>query len=115
MTIRYGARSFNCPMELALDRVGGKWKGLILWHLGDGTMRFNAMRRLFPGMSQKMLTQQLRELEGDGLLTRTVFDEVPPRVEYTLTDAGQAFVPILKAMNAWGQIHLLPKSRFAVE
>jgi DNA-binding HxlR family transcriptional regulator len=111
--IRYANRTYNCAMELSLDRVGGKWKGLLLWHLAEGTLRFNALRRLFPGLSQKMLAQQLRELEGDGLVARTVFDEMPPRVDYALTEAGRAFVPILKAMNAWGQEHLTPQTPIA--
>lgn len=105
--IRYGKRDYNCEMELALDRVGGKWKGLILWHLARGTLRFNEIKRLFPGLTQKVLTRQLRELEDDGLISRVVHPEIPPRVEYSPTEAGAAFAPILHTMNDWGKRHLL--------
>ena len=107
--MRYANRDYNCAMELVLDRVGGKWKGLILWHLGEGTLRFNALRRCFPGLSPKMLTQQLRDLEDDGLLVRSVIGLKPPHVEYSLTAAGHTFIPLLHAMNAWGQTHLRPQ------
>lgn len=107
---RYAGRDYGCAMELVLDRVGGKWKGMILWNLGDAPCRFNALRRRFPGLSQKMLTQQLRELEEDGLVLRKVLSQMPPHVEYALSEAGASFLPLLHAMNAWGQRHLLPRS-----
>lgn len=92
-------------MERVLDRVGGKWKGLILWSLDEHPWRFNALRRKFPGLSQKMLTQQLRELEHDGLINRTVLGTLPPHVEYTLTESGKTFIPVLHFMNDWGKQH----------
>ena len=107
--LKYADRAYNCAMELVLDRVGGKWKGLILWNLGDAPCRFNALRRRFPGLSQKMLTQQLRELEQDGLIDRRVFSQVPPHVEYALSESGKSFLPLLHAMNQWGQHNLLPR------
>jgi DNA-binding HxlR family transcriptional regulator len=92
----------ECPVELTMDVVGGKWKGAILFHLLDGPTRFGALRRLLPRVTQRMLTLQLRELETDGLIHRNVFGEVPPRVEYSLTDFGHSLEPVIMAMQAWG-------------
>ena len=101
--IEYLGKEYNCPMEMTLDLIGGKWKALILWHLAmDGTLRFGELRRLFPKVTQKMLTQQLRELEGDGLVNRDVHAVVPPRVDYSLTATGKSLEPILTALNRWG-------------
>ena len=106
-------KEYSCSMELSLAVIGGKWKPLILWHLRDAaTMRFSALRRAMPAITQKMLTQQLRELESDGLLTRTVFAEVPPRVEYALTDLGRGIIPILEALCRFGKEF---EARFGVE
>jgi DNA-binding HxlR family transcriptional regulator len=106
-------KEYSCSMELSLAVIGGKWKPLILWHLRDvATMRFSALRRAMPAITQKMLTQQLRELESDGLLTRTVFAEVPPRVEYALTDLGRGIIPILEALCRFGHEF---EARFGVE
>ncbi len=93
----------GCAVELTLDIIGGKWKGLILYHLLDGTKRFNELRRLMPSITQRMLTLQLRELEEDGIIHREVFNEVPPRVEYSLTEQGRAIGPILEQMELWGK------------
>ena len=96
-------KEYSCSMELSLAVIGGKWKPLILWYLRDGeTMRFSALRRAMPIITQKMLTQQLRELESDGLITRTVYAEVPPRVEYSLTEFGRTLEPILMDLKHWG-------------
>lgn len=106
-------KEYSCSMELSLAVIGGKWKPLILWHLRDvATMRFSALRRAMPAITQKMLTQQLRELESDGLLTRTVFAEVPPRVEYALTDLGRGIIPILEALCQFGHVF---EARFGLE
>ncbi len=94
-----------CPVDVTLKVIGGKWKPVILWHLSDGPVRFNQMHRLIGGITQKMLTQQLRELESDGLIARTVFPEVPPRVEYRLTEHGRTLNPVLTAMGDWGLAH----------
>lgn len=95
----------ECPVELTLDVIGGKWKGATLFHLIDGPKRFGALRRDLPRVSQRMLTLQLREMEADGLVHREVFPEVPPHVEYSLTEFGQTLVPMILAMKAWGAEH----------
>jgi DNA-binding HxlR family transcriptional regulator len=91
----------RCPIDLAIDVVGGKWKPIILYRLGGGTMRFGELQRAIPAVTQRMLTLQLRELERDGLLSRTVYAEVPPRVEYTLTEPARAMLPILESLGHW--------------
>lgn len=95
--------NFGCPVEATLEVIGGKWKGIILFHLLEERRRFNELRRLMPGVSQRMLTLQLRELERDGVVTRSVYPEVPPRVEYDLTGFGETLRPIIGLMRDWGQ------------
>lgn len=102
MQVVYKNTEYRCSMELTLDLIGGKWKSLILWHLGEKTMRFSELRRTLPQVTQKMLTQQLRELEEDGLISRVVYTQVPPKVEYSLTEAGISLLPILSTLNEWG-------------
>ena len=92
-----------CPVETTLMLIGDKWKVLILRDLRSGTKRFGELKKSVTGISQKVLTSNLRAMEEDGLLTRKVFPEVPPRVEYTLTDLGQSMSPILDAMAEWGK------------
>ena len=92
----------NCPVVATLDMIGGKYKALILWHLVDSTKRFGELRKLIPQATQKMLTQQLRELEEDHLIIRTVYPVVPPKVEYQLSDLGKSIKPVLDAMCKWG-------------
>ena len=91
-----------CPVETTLMLIGDKWKVLILWNLMNGTMRFGELKKSIGTVSQKVLTAQLRDMEEKGLLTRKVYAEVPPRVEYTLTETGYSLKPILDAMWAWG-------------
>src|SRR5437763_15262201 len=93
----------HCPAEATLTVIAGRWKVLILWHLFDGTKRFSELRRCLPGVTQKMLTQQLREMERDGIVGRRVYPEVPPRVEYSLTPAGRTLRPVVDAMCKWGK------------
>jgi DNA-binding HxlR family transcriptional regulator len=95
----------RCPVEATLDVIGGKWKPLILYYLTQGTHRYNALKRLLPHVTPQMLTLQLRELEQDGIVRRTVYAEVPPKVEYSLTDLGRSLEPILLAMLAWGEAY----------
>ncbi len=97
--------SFGCPVEAAIEAIGGKWKGVILYHL-DSTKRFNELQRLMPSITQRMLTKQLRELEDDGIVHRTVYAEVPPRVEYNLTEFGDTLRPILAELEKWGNRYL---------
>lgn len=92
----------DCPVSLTISIIGGKYKALILWHLTGGTKRFSELRKLVPEATAKMLTQQLRELEADGLITRTVYPVVPPKVEYSLTQEGKSLFPILSEMYDWG-------------
>jgi len=99
--IKWNEKQYHCPVEVSMDLLSGKWKCLMLWHLNDGTKRYKELERIVPGVSQKMLTQQLKELEKDGLITRTVYPEVPPRVEYSLTRLGQSAFPILDMMHSW--------------
>ena len=94
--------NLNCPVAATLQLIGGKYKALLLWHLSGKVLRFNELRRLVPEATAKMLTQQLRELERDGLITRTVYPVVPPKVEYALTERGESLFPILQAMYVWG-------------
>lgn len=99
-------KPFNCPIEATLDVLGGKWKVLILWHLNERTLRFAQLQRMIPGVTKKVLTQQLRDLEQDGLIARRVYEQVPPKVEYSLTPYGDSLRPLLQQMCAWGLIHL---------
>ncbi len=94
-----------CPVETTLTLIGDKWKVLILRDLLPGTKRFGELKKSVGGVSQKVLTAQLRDMEASGLLTRTVYAEVPPRVEYTLTELGQSLKPILDAMGTWGEAY----------
>lgn len=96
----------HCPVAATLHLIGGKYKALLLWHLSGKVLRFGELRRLVPEATAKMLTQQLRELEQDGLLTRRVYAVVPPRVEYSLTEKGNSLFPILQAMYNWGSTQL---------
>lgn len=98
--------SYHCPVEATLELIGGKWKALILWHLTGKTLRYNQLHRLLPDATHKMLTQQLRDLEENGLITRRVYPEVPPRVEYSLSPFGETMYPILDAMCNWGKAYL---------
>jgi len=93
----------HCPVSTTLDVLGGRWKPLILFHLGQGPARFNVLRRLIPGVTQRMLTAHLRELESDGVIARKVLAIVPPHVEYSLTALGESLAPILNAMADWGK------------
>ncbi|NQF13757.1 helix-turn-helix transcriptional regulator [Brevibacillus sp. HB1.3] len=92
-----------CPVETTLDVISGKWKGIILYQLLNGTKRFNEFRRLNPGITQFMLTLQLRELERDGIIHREIYKEVPPRVEYSLTEFGSTLEPVIMSMKVWGE------------
>ena len=95
----------GCAVEATLQLIDGKWKGVILWHLLETTLRFGELRRLLPGVTQRMLTNQLRELEADGFVTRRIYAQVPPKVEYSLTDHGRTLGPVLLSLKNWGDAH----------
>lgn len=92
-----------CPVETTLTLIGNKWKVLILRDLLPGTKRFGELKKSLGSVSQKVLTAQLRDMEADGLVTRTVYPEVPPRVEYSLTDLGMSLQPVLNSLQSWGE------------
>lgn len=95
----------GCPVEFTLDVIGGKWKGVLLYHLINGPIRFNEFRRICPTITQRMLTLQLRELEEDGIVHREVYHQVPPKVEYSLTEFGKTLIPILLKLKEWGETY----------
>lgn len=97
---------YYCPVEATIDLIGGKYKAVLLWHLSDGTKRFSEFKRLMPKITEKMLAAQLRALENDGLINRTVYPVVPPKVEYNLSEFGRTFIPVLNAMCDWGSAYI---------
>lgn len=101
-----GDVSYSCGLDAAVDVVGGKWKPLILWALDGETYRFGELRRRVSGVTEKVLVQQLRELEADGIVHREVYGEVPPRVEYSLTPRGRALNAALTPLGEWGAAHM---------
>ena len=102
-------KHLNCPVDATLRLIGGKYKVLILWHLIAGDLRYGALQRIIPQATPKMLTQQLRELEADGLVMRTVYPVVPPRVEYALSEFGRSLKPLLDSMYAWGEGYMVER------
>jgi DNA-binding HxlR family transcriptional regulator len=101
----YKSRLDNCPLTFALNFISGKWRLPIIWALSNnGSMRYNELKRRVEGITNMMLTQSLKELESKGIINRTQFMEVPPRVEYTLTDNGESLIPALKALASWGNM-----------
>lgn len=99
-------KKYNIPVEAALEVIGGKWKVVILCHLIHGKKRTSELKKLMPGITQKMLTQQLRELEEDNVILREVYNQVPPKVEYSLTEYGWSLKTILDSLCAWGERHI---------
>lgn len=99
-------KDFTCPIEVTISLIGGKYKSLIMWHLIEDTLRFSELKRKIPKSTPKMMTQQLRELEENNLIIRTVYPVVPPKVEYKLSEFGRSMVPILQAMFTWGDAYL---------
>lgn len=95
-------RTYTCGFEYTIDMISGRWKSRILWYLSEGTQRYSELRRKLGTITQKMLTQSLRELEENGLVHRTVYPVVPPKVEYTLTEEAEALIPVFKQLQEWG-------------
>jgi len=103
-------RIFHCPVEAILSVIGGKYKCIVLYHLGhEPKLRFSELRKLLPQATSKMLTQQLRELEADGIINREVYPVVPPKTEYSLTEYGRTLTPLMEAMCSWGKEHMADK------
>ena len=100
-------RKTYCPVDYAFQRVGGKYKGRILWYLKDDVLRYGELKRLVEGISAKMLSQALNELEEDELVTRKLYPEVPPRVEYSLTETGSELIPVIDQMRLWGEKQMI--------
>ena len=96
----------NCPVTYTMRMIGGKWKPIIIYLISKGANRFGILHRGINGISKQMLTKQLRELEHDGILTRKIFAEIPPRVEYSISDKGHSLFPIIDAMRIWGETNL---------
>jgi DNA-binding HxlR family transcriptional regulator len=96
----------GCAVEAAVGLIDGKWKSVILFHLLSGTLRFSEIRRIIANVTPRMLTNQLRELEEDGLIVRTVYAQVPPKVEYSLSPLGRSMEPVLLALKGWGDAHI---------
>lgn len=105
--------TYPCSVAATVDVAGGKWKPLVVHYLMSGTKRFGELRRLIGTVTQRSLTLQLRELESDGIVTRVVFAEVPPRVEYTLTEFGRTLAPVLEAMKQWGDAYIARREQSA--
>jgi DNA-binding HxlR family transcriptional regulator len=101
-----GAQQTGCPMTAALNAIGGKWSLICLYWLDSATRRFNELQRLMPDISHKVLTETLRNLEQEGLVCRTDFLEIPPRVEYKISDYGKSVRPLIEAVRLWGRAHL---------
>ena len=99
----------HCPVEATLDIIGGKWKSIILFRVLEETRRFNELRRLIPSLTQRMLTNQLRELEHDGLIVRKIYAQVPPKVEYSISAFGKTLEPVLLALAHWAEKNMLPR------
>ena len=101
------SRTYKCPIDATINLIGGKYKALLLWKLlEDDVCRFNELQRFLSPITSKMLTQQLREMESDGLIIRVVYPVVPPKTEYSLTEFGRSIIPVLDAMNNWGRMYL---------
>jgi DNA-binding HxlR family transcriptional regulator len=96
-------RDYHCALDVTASFIGGKWKAVVLWYLRKEKKRFSALKELIPDITDKMLSLQLRALESDGMIKRTVYPEVPPRVEYELTKEGKSLLPVLEAMAEWGR------------
>jgi DNA-binding HxlR family transcriptional regulator len=100
---RWNEKDYKCPIEVTMDILGGKWRSLIFWHLGQKKLRFGELQKIVPGISKKVLTEHLKNLEKRGFIEREVFPEVPPRVEYSITSKGKKLLEVLKVMEKWGR------------
>ncbi|HYG14934.1 MAG TPA: helix-turn-helix domain-containing protein [Bacteroidia bacterium] len=101
--IELEGHTFYCALDVTMNFIGGKWKTIVLWYIRKGPKRFSELKRLIPPITEKMLSMQLKELEKDGIVSRTIYPEVPPRVEYELTEEGKTLLPLLEEIAAWGR------------
>lgn len=111
--VRHNGRDYACTVEMSFDLLSGKWKAPAICWLAEGTLRFRELERRLPFTSRKVLVQQLRDLEADGIVSRTVYAQVPPRVEYALTERGRKLLPIIRALDQWGTEVLDEEARSA--
>lgn len=100
---RLQSQDFHCALDVTMHFIGGKWKAVVLWYLRNGKKRFSELKELIPDITDKMLSLQLKSLEEDGIIQRTVYAEVPPRVEYAYTEEGRSLIPVVEAIAAWGR------------
>ncbi len=100
---RLEGKEYHCAMDVTMDYIGGKWKTVVLWYLRKDKKRFSELRKLIPNITEKMLSLQLKDLENDGIVKRKVYPEVPPKVEYYLTDFGKTLIPMLEEIAKWGR------------
>ncbi|MDU9375731.1 hypothetical protein McpSp1_03100 [Methanocorpusculaceae archaeon Sp1] len=105
MTKNTRKHPYHCPVEAAFDRIGGRWKASIIWIIGYGSIRYSKIKDTIPNITAHMLSLQLKSLEEDGLIIRTQYEEIPPRVEYCLTESGLALLPILSTLCDWAALH----------
>lgn len=96
-------QEFHCALDVTMHYIGGKWKAVVLWYLRKGKKRFSELRELIPDITDKMLSIQLKALEEDGIISRRLYPEVPPRVEYEFTEEGKSLIPLVEAIAAWGR------------
>ena len=96
-------KEYHCAMDVTMDYIGGKWKTVVLWYLRKDKKRFSELKRLIPNITEKMLSLQLKDLENDGIVKRKIYAEVPPKVEYYLTDFGKTLIPMLEEIAKWGR------------
>jgi DNA-binding HxlR family transcriptional regulator len=101
--IRLKGQTYHCALDVTMHFIGGKWKTVVLWYLRNGRKRFSELKRHIPDITEKMLSLQLKQLEADGFIGKTIYPEVPPRVEYFLTDAGKTLLPVLEVLARWGR------------
>jgi DNA-binding HxlR family transcriptional regulator len=102
-SFEHRGKVYHCAMDITMDYIGGKWRSVVLWYLLKGRKRFSELKAVIPDITEKMLSIQLKKLEKDGLIERTVFAEVPPRVEYNLTASGKTLIPLLNEIASWGR------------
>lgn len=103
MVFKIGEKEYHCALDITMSFIGGKWKTVVLWYLRKDKKRFSELKKQIPDITEKMLSLQLKQLELDGIVERKVFAEVPPKVEYTLTDFGKTLIPMLEEMAKWGR------------